>query len=200
MAQGSERFIEQVTRLPLAGKVGIALAIVGVLTAGNGYFLVYPKIDETQKALKQMSALESTMIDDGAIASNLAEYRKEKERLEQKLQKALTELPEKANVPEIIEKFYENGEKAGLTINSLEPRNESKAHFYAEIPFVMAVTGNYHEIAVFFDSLRHLKRIVNVTALRISNPRVKDEKEIVDATFTATTFRFLPQKPAGGKR
>ena len=69
--------------------------------------------------------------------------------------------------------------------------------FYASIPIAMSVTGNYHEIGVFLDSVSKLARIVNVTNIKMSNPSSAGEKQLVKATYVATTFRFLPQE--GGK-
>jgi type IV pilus assembly protein PilO len=50
-------------------------------------------------------------------------------------------------------------------------RAESRADFYAAIPLGMSVTGNYHEIAVFFDSISKLKRIVALKFLPPALPR-----------------------------
>src|SRR5207253_4491218 len=103
-------------------------------------------VDQSEASLAQMRKLEEEVIQDRAIADNLNQYRKEKELLEQQLQKALTELPEDANIPEIIKSLYDIGGKSGLAITNLDPKGENKAQFYAEIPLTMAVTGNYHEI------------------------------------------------------
>lgn len=200
MASQGEQFIEKVTKLPLGQKIAVAVFVAGGLTAANFFLLVQPSDDETEEALKRMRKLEDEMIQNQAIANNLNQYRKEKELLEQQLAKALTELPEDSNVPEMIKSVYDIGAKSGLSITALEPKGENKAQFYAEIPFAMSVTGNYHEIAVFFDALSKLKRIVNVTGLKMGGPRVKNEKVLVDGTYMATTFRFLAQpKPEGTK-
>ena len=85
------------------------------------------------------------------------------------------------------------GPPSDLRINSIEPKAESKSQFYAEVPLALTVTGNYHEIAVFFDSISKLKRIINITGIRMQNPKLKNEQINVDAVFVATAFRFLPQ-------
>lgn len=95
------------------------------------------------------------------------------------------------------------GVKAGLDITSVEPGAESKEQFYAKIPIKMKVSGNYHEIAVFFDSVGKLKRIVNVNDIKFGNPTKRAEKMVLAAEFQATTFRFLKKEempqPAGAK-
>ena len=57
----------------------------------------------------------------------------------------------------------------------------------------MAVSGNYHEIAVFLDALSKLARIVNVTNIKMSTARMAGDKLVVSASYVATTFRFLPE-------
>ncbi|MFT3914298.1 MAG: type 4a pilus biogenesis protein PilO [Anaeromyxobacteraceae bacterium] len=77
----------------------------------------------------------------------------------------------------------------------------------------MTVTGNFHEIATFFDSLGRMRRIVNVTDILLAEPKDVNGKVVLQAKFLATTFMFLDpaaaaadqkgakpgRKPAGGK-
>ncbi|HUJ24735.1 MAG TPA: type 4a pilus biogenesis protein PilO, partial [Myxococcales bacterium] len=82
----------------------------------------------------------------------------------------------------------------------IDPQGEQKQSFYAAIPIVMSVTGNYHEIGVFLDALSKLARIVNVTNIKMGGAKTVNEKLVVNASYVATTFRFLPQAaaPAAG--
>ena len=72
-----------------------------------------------------------------------------------------------------------------------QPQAEQKLSFYAAIPIAMSVTGNYHEIGVFLDSISKLARIVNVTNIKMSQAKTVNEKLVVQATYMATTFREL---------
>ena len=60
----------------------------------------------------------------------------------------------------------------------------------------MSVTGNYHEIGVFLDALSKLARIVNVTNIKMTQPKMSGDKLVVSASYVATTFRFLPEAQA----
>jgi type IV pilus assembly protein PilO len=65
----------------------------------------------------------------------------------------------------------------------------------------MTVTGNFHEIATFFDSLGRLRRIVNISDILMDQPKDVGGKVVVNAKFLATTFMFVEQKktaPAAG--
>src|SRR4051812_3502629 len=193
MALSGQDVLNAVNKMPLGQKVGVVAGVVILLSAGNWYFFIDPmqtQITQRQGALRQ---LEDELIQKQSIANNLAQFRHEKEILERRLAQALTELPNEANIDDLIRSLSEIAGKSGLILNSIDPQPEQRQSFYASIPIVMAVTGNYHEIGVFLDSLSKLARIVNVTNIKMGGARVTAEKLVVSATYVATTFRFLPE-------
>jgi type IV pilus assembly protein PilO len=58
----------------------------------------------------------------------------------------------------------------------------------------MAVRGNYHQVALFFDKVRSLNRIVNISDTNMKNPQLVGGQMQVDASFSATTYRFLNEE------
>lgn len=195
MASQFDQFVEKVTKLPAPQKVAIVAFIAAAFTAGNYFILIQDTWEQSNKAIKRMRALEDELIQNQAIANNLEQYKTEKKQLEQQLAKALTELPEEANVDALVQSLFEIGTNSGLTIATIEPRGERRADFYAEVPLSMSVRGNYHEIAVFLDSVSKLKRIINVSNIKLTNPKFQNEKVVLEAKYTATAFRFLPAPP-----
>ena len=202
MALSGQDVLNAVNKMPLGHKVGVVAAFVVLLSATNWYFFIEPMQTQITQRQGALRALEDELIQKQSIANNLAQFKHEKEILERRLAQALTELPNEANIDDLIRSLSEIGTKSGLTINSIDPQPEVKQSFYASIPIVMAVTGNYHEIGVFLDALSKLARIVNVTNIKMSQPKVANEKLIVSSSYVATTFRFLPQTsgpaPAAG--
>lgn len=59
----------------------------------------------------------------------------------------------------------------------------------------MKISGNYHSIAVFYDKVAKLARIVNVTDISLKEPKLENKKVILEAEFTATTFKFVEKSP-----
>src|SRR5438105_9578055 len=193
MALTGQDVLNTVNKLPLPQKIAVIAVAAVLITAGNWYFLVDPKLTEITQKQSTLRTLEDELIQKQSIANNLAQFKHEKEVLERRLAQALTELPNEANIDDLIRSLSEIGTKSGLAINSIEPQAEQRQSFYASIPIVMAVSGNYHEIGVFLDPLSKLARIVNVTNIKMGTPRFTNEKLIVSATYVATTFRFLPE-------
>jgi len=196
MALSGQDVLNAVNKLPLGQKIGAVAGVVIALSLANWYFFVDPMQTEITQRQSQLRGLEDELIQKQSIANNLAQFKHEKEILERRLAQALTELPNEANIDDLIRSLSEIGTKSGLTINSIDPQPEVKQSFYASIPIVMAVTGNYHEIGVFLDALSKLARIVNVTNIKMSQPKVANDKLIVSSSYVATTFRFLPQTAA----
>jgi len=193
VALNRQDILNSVTKAPLSQKVAAVAIVVGLVSGVNWYFLVNPIIDQIGRDQGQLRQLEDELIQKQSIANNLAQFKHEKEILERRLAQALTELPNEANIDELIRSLAEVGNKSGLIINDIAPQAEQRQSFYASIPVVMAVTGNYHEIGVFLDSVSKLARIVNVTNIKMTNPKMAGDKLVVSATYVATTFRFLPE-------
>ena len=193
MALTGQDVLNAVNKAPLGQKIGAVLGVIVLLTAANWYFFIDPKQTEIQQKQGQLRQLEDELIQKQSIANNLAQFKHEKEILERRLAQALTELPNESNIDDLIRSLSEIGTKSGLVINAIEPQGEQRQSFYASIPIVMSVTGNYHEIGVFLDSLSKLARIVNVTNIKMGGPKVINDKLTVSATYLATTFRFVPE-------
>jgi type IV pilus assembly protein PilO len=196
MALTGQEVLNAVNKMPLGQKVGVVAGVVILLSAANWYFFIDPMQTQITQRQGALRALEDELIQKQSIANNLAQFKHEKEILERRLAQALTELPNEANIDDLIRSLSEIGSKSGLTINSIEPQPEQRQSFYASIPIVMAVNGNYHEIGVFLDSLSKLARIVNVTNIKMGGARLVNEKLVINANYVATTFRFLPEANA----
>src|SRR4051812_19142462 len=179
MALTGQDVLTQINKASLGQKVGVVAAFVVALTAANWYFFVDPEQTQITQRQTQLRGLEDELIQKQSIANNLAQFKHEKEILERRLAQALTELPNEANVDDLIRSLSEIGTKSGLTINSIDPQGEQRQSFYASIPIVMSVSGNYHEIGVFLDALSKLARIVNVTNIKMGTPRTTSEKLVV---------------------
>lgn len=185
-----EQLIERINKLAMPSKAGIIAAIILALTAGT-YFLLITDLDTAIAGIKaEQSAKEITLAEKQSIADNLNERRKEMDALDQRFQEALTQLPEKKDIEELLSQLSDVGKKSGLEISRVVPQPEAAEGFYSRIPITMAVSGNYNEIAMFLQEIANLRRIVNVSDLKLGTPIVKGDKVTLSSDFMATTFRF----------
>lgn len=199
--------LERLVKLPLIQKVVALVVLLAALTGGNYYLLVDDLYKSIDKLRVKKRTLDEDLVKKRVIADNLNQYRRDKEVLERRLAEALTELPPRADIDELLRQLNDVGKKSGLEIVALEPGQEAPQTFYASIPIKMQVAGNYHEIAVFFESVSKLRRIVNISGISFTDPKRVNEKVVLRASYMATTFRFLevseqkqPQDKKGGPK
>jgi len=185
--------LERLVKLPLVPKIIATAVMVALLTAGNWFFVINDLNDRAEAARTKIRSLEEDLVKKRVIADNLNQYRRDREILERRLAEALTRLPQQADIDDLLRQLNDVGKKSGLEIVSLEPGSETPQTFYASIPIRMQVSGNYHEIAVFFESVSKLRRIVNISGIQFDSPTRKNEKVVLNASYLATTFRFLEQ-------
>jgi len=195
-----DQLIDRLSKAPPALKYGGIVVVLVLLTAANFFLFISPTEQRIQQNAIRLRQLEDQLAEKQAIAQNLNERRKEMAELEQQLAEALTELPEKKEIDELLAQLNDIGKKAGLEIQKIEPGNESNATFYARIPVKMAVVGNYHEIAVFLQELSTMRRIVNVNNIKLSGAEMRNDKVVLKSEFLATTFRFLDQPANQGDK
>ncbi len=195
-----EQLLERINKAPNQLKFGVMFGVVAALTAAN-YFMVIEATEVEIVTLQgQQVALEKTLAEKQEIAQNLNERRKEMDDLERKLLAALSELPEKKDVDELLAQLNDVGKKSGLEISAVTPGVEVPAQFFARIPIKVSVTGNYHEVALFLQEIAGLRRIVNVNNIHLGGGQTRNEKVVLTTEFLATTFRFLEQPKPGGKK
>jgi type IV pilus assembly protein PilO len=194
------KLIERVVKLPVGTKLAVVVLAVLAVT-GLNYFMAIGALEkQIDNNVAMLKKLDDDLIEKKVIADNLNQFRRDREILERRLAEALTELPASRDIDELLRQLNDVGKKSGLEIVSLEPGRETPHTFYASIPIKMQVAGSYHEIAVFFESVSKLRRIVNVTNLSFGSPERKNEKVVLKATYLATTFRFIEAKESASKQ
>ncbi len=195
-----EQLLDKIAKAPAAAKYGGLAGLVVLLSVLNFFFGIQPLQDQIASQENQQRTLDRQLAEKQEIAQNLNERRREMDILEQKLAEALTELPDKKDIDELLAQLNDIGKKSGLEISRVEPAGEAPATFFAKIPIRMAVSGNYHEIAMFMQEIANMRRIVNVNNIKLGTATVKNEKVMLSSEFLATTFRFVDQAAQPAKK
>ena len=127
------------------------------------------------------------------MAANLSQFEKEIEGLEAELKIALRQLPDSKELPGLLTDVSTLGKKAGLEFKAFRPRTEVNRGFYAEVPIEIEFTGGYHQVAMFFDRVSKLDRIVNIGDLKVDVAREGLNDTMLKVSGRATTFRFVEE-------
>lgn len=190
-----DALISRIVKVPLPQRLAVMALLLIVIAAGTFFFVIQPLDEKIARHNVRISQLDNELEQKKSIARNLVRYRVEVERLKQRLNEALTLLPNEAEIPELLQKLASLVQQSDLVMRQFEPTGEVVQGFYAKIPVKMSITGNYHSIAIFFDKVAKLARIVNVTDIKLRNPKVENKRIVLEAEFVATTFKFVEAKP-----
>jgi type IV pilus assembly protein PilO len=170
---------------------GGAAVLIVLLYAFLFYIPRSREIIDKQGQIKNLEA-EQTKIQ--ALLKDREKAEEEIVEVEGRFNQVKVQLPEQKEIPELLRQVSNLGRESGLEILLFRQKPEIFQDLYAEVPVEVAVRGGYHQIAMFFDKVRHLDRIVNVADISVKNPRPMGGQMQVEAAFFATTYRFLSEE------
>jgi len=185
--------LEQLSKVQrIAIWVGVLILLIGVFV----YFSYLPKLKKIDQLKANLTKIEKELEVAKRNARQLNEFRKKMQDAEEQFKIVMRALPENEEIPTLLTGISKAGTDSGLNFVLFQPKPDEKKDFYAEIPVAMTVTGDYHGVATFFESVAGLNRIVN-----IRNIDMKPDKESTNLTTTCTavTYKFIEASDAEPK-
>jgi len=194
-----EAFFDRFAKIPIFQKL-LGLILACLVVAIGFYMLIISPLKDNQRTISDnILTLEGGLADKKKMVGDLSKYKREVEKLNHDLQRALKLLPNQSEIPSLLQKISSLAKKSGLQILSFQPAPEIPQDFYAKVPVNLTLSGSYNEITNFFDATGKLSRIVNIGNFKFSivaaarGQENKTRKKVLNATCIATTFRFIPQ-------
>jgi type IV pilus assembly protein PilO len=183
--------IENIEKLTRLQRIAIYVAVLVVIIGAAVWFSFKPKIDDIGKLKNQLVQVQAELAKAKKNASELNDWRSKMKKKEAKYRTVMRALPEKEEIPSLLEGISKAGKDAGLEFILFQPKPESTKQDYTEIPVDMNVSGTYHEVAVFFDKVANLPRIVNIRDIKMT-PASKDGggNDLV-TSCQAVTYKFV---------
>jgi len=159
-------------------------------------FLLLPKDKEIRRLNAEIIKQENEIAKDQAKAAKLDILRIENQRLRNRLEELKLQLPEEKEVSGLLRQISDLGIKSGLKIILWKPeqKKDHPSGIIYEIPVNVELSGSYHNLGIFFSSLTKLNRIVNISDIKLSDPKPQRNEAILKITFKATTFSSIPEK------
>ena len=183
--------LDNVLERPGNHKIAI-LAVTMILLGALYYSFLYgPRADEIAKLADSVEIAQNEKKVKTQKSANLVRLRKELQQLDAELKRALAQLPEKGEIPDLLSTISAKAQQAGLDVILFRPRAETFQDFYAEVPVDITVKGNFHNTVSFFDEVGRMDRMVNINNIGFKNPTVAGDRIMLETTSVATAFRFL---------
>jgi len=184
--------IDKIGKLSKLYKILLGLGLFVLLVGPFVYFSFLPKISKINVLKKEHKTLATRLAKAKAKANQLKDYQAKLKAAEMEFKIVTKKLPEKKEIPALLSSVSQSGRDAGLDFLLFQPEPEKNQDFYAEIPVSIKVAGNYHNVAVFFDKVARLSRIVNIDDIKITS--TKGNTDLI-TSCKAVTYRFVETKP-----
>ena len=195
--KGADSFFAKIEELSKVQRIlifsGVFIAIIAIFV-----FLLYkPKLQQISIQKNKLDKLEEKLEVAKKNAADLKKFQQKMQEAEVQFKTAMRALPEKEEIPSLLTSISRSGQDVGLEFLSFEPKSEVRKEFYAEIPVAMQVKGGYHDLAIFFDKVARLSRIVNIKNIEMG--RAKDSTDL-NTKCTAVTYKFVEPAPPKNKK
>ncbi|MCX5815623.1 MAG: type 4a pilus biogenesis protein PilO [Proteobacteria bacterium] len=191
----------KIIKIPMTYKLIFCLFFNGLIFAALFYYFVMPQLETKRLLNEEHAKLKQELVNMVAIKNNMEKFRKEYAQLQELLQQMLKQLPETKDIPNLLRNVSTVGTETRLKITGFEPKAVQNKEFYAELPFVIKYSGPFHHIGYFFDGIRKLERIINVTSFSLApDSKIVPGKLNLTGECTAKTYVYLKQQPKQDKK
>ena len=201
LAKSVEPFFEKVEKLSKVQRVVISGLVFALIVGIFVYLSYWPKLERIKQLNTEIEKLEKKIKTARRNAADLKKFQAKMKEAELQFRMAMKKLPEKEEIPSLLTSISDSGQQAGLEFLLFEPKPETKKGFYAEIPVVMNIKGDYHNMAIFFDQVARLSRIVNIQNIQISKSKAKEGgSRKLSTSCMAVTYKFIETSAKGSKK
>jgi type IV pilus assembly protein PilO len=186
--------LETIVKLPTSRKILLLGGLAAVMIGLYFYLIYWPNLEVLKKKKAEMGALENQVRELRIVAANMKRFQAEAAKLREELKLAITQLPTSKEIPSLLSNISQLGKDAGLEFLLFKPTAEVSKEFYSEIPVQIRVRGTYHNVAVFFEKVAKLPRIVNINEVAMDGAKEVFGRWEINTACTATTFKFIERE------
>jgi type IV pilus assembly protein PilO len=170
--------------------------VVAVLVFGLA-FLFYFKPQNVK-----LKALTAERVKVESEVRNLKEKKRELDKIEAdivqmtaKLKALEVNIPQRMEIADILRQIQALAYDSRLDVIRFAPGTEINKEFYAEKPIPIQVSGNYHNLGMFFDKLSKFARVFTIENFTIKTLNRQTDLNTISANWTAKTY-FFAEAPA----
>ena len=176
--------------IPMQQKVAmLALVLAGI---GVGfYFYIEDPLQANITTLKtEIAKLDTEINTNKARIAKLEELKQLNAELQRQLAKNQEYLPPEEEAVTLLKQLSDLGTRIGLDLKLWRPgaRVEDSSKLFVRLPVDVEMSGGYHTLALFFDRIGKLPRIINVNKIKMGGGKEERGRVSVQTSFQITAF------------
>jgi type IV pilus assembly protein PilO len=181
----------QINQWPMKVKISLILGVSLIIIVW-GYELIIRKSWVQYHHLKAKEfALKSDFENKQKQIVSLFAYRNQLKVIGQRFVSMLKQLPEKNEMPGLLEEISKTGVASGLKFELFAPQTEKIHEFYVELPINISVVGSYFQLASFLSRIAQMNRIVTLNEFSVERrffEKTSENKLVMN--FKANIYRY----------
>jgi type IV pilus assembly protein PilO len=188
---------EKVEKIKMPIRIAIFLGTLVLLAGLFVYFVYLPKSEEIATTREEIAKLQQKLNQAIVRVRALKKFEAEYAEVDAQFQEALKLLPNTKEIPTLLKSITQLGTDSQLEFLLFSPQRERAQDFFMEIPVSIEVSGTYNNVAIFFDKVGQMERIVNI--LNVSMTPQKERSTTLTTRCDAVTYRFKGETDASAQ-
>ncbi|CAM2787985.1 Tfp pilus assembly protein PilO [Legionella steigerwaltii] len=193
----NELTLENLGQWPVAVKICVLLGVSLLIIALGYWLIIQDNFSQYNKLKGQEETLKTDFENKQRQLYNLPAYREQLQVMNERFVLMLKQLPEKNEMPGLLEEISKTGVASGLKFELFAPQPEVMHDFYVELPIKISVVGTYFQLAMFISRVAEMNRIVTLHDFNIEGVSSKDHKVVsedeLEMSITAKIYRYRTQ-------
>lgn len=173
--------IQQIGVWPAPFRIGCWLLILVATLLCGEFFVMADLRREVHAAAENESRLLQLYEAKVLQTTNLDAYRQQSIGLQAVVRKSLKQLPDKAEMPTLLESITNIAISSGLNVQAITLQPEKVDELTIELPIRIEVTGGYHDFGLFVSGITSLTRVVTLHDYAIETYDESSLKLIIEA-------------------
>ncbi|MDC0535859.1 type 4a pilus biogenesis protein PilO [Francisellaceae bacterium] len=186
--------LENIDEWPMIVKGFFGVIVITAIACAGYFFLIQSSIDKLSLLEKKEDTLKKELKTSINKTANLSEYIGQMQQLRFMFDSLLSQLPDKKEIPGLLEDITSVGLRSGLVFNLIRPSDGKITDFYETISIQIEVEGDYDQLGEFVEGIEALPRIVTIKDFSvnvISKGKADSPDNKLVMNITANTYRYL---------
>ena len=186
--------IGNVNSLPWYLRLGMFVAVAGVMYAGFWYFVTKPISAETKAFKDEIAQLLPRNAQAQIASQRLNEFRAVYKARQEEYEELKALLPEQRELTMVLQNVQDRARTNGLVLKKFFPKDDVQQENYSGKRIEVSVTSSFASLRNFFEQLAHYQRIVSITNFQLTQLDKQSSSRTVDATFDLTAYYVSAEK------
>jgi type IV pilus assembly protein PilO len=183
--------MERFVKLPRWAQFLVVLLLAGLIFGAAWFAFLSDQRSTMQSRLQQRDELKGQIQQGREAQRRVDELNRQIDGILRDLEVLKSIIPTDPETGKLLRVFQSYARDQNLNIVKITPSPITQKDLYSEQAYEITVGGGYHDLAMFFDKIAHMRRIVNISGLSIG--AAKSRGQTISASFNSLVYMQNPE-------